>query len=105
MNSTNEGRKAFLTGVTTIAAAFIIGTFAMIYNNDKNSQLFVKELSFLARQVADLKEQIKVMQVQINANTLDRWTRTEHDGYNKEVQARFFEIEKRLYKLETRLKP
>lgn len=103
MNSTDEGRKAFIAGVTTLAAAFLIGTFAMIYNNDKNSQLFVKELSFLANQVIDLKDQIKVMQVQINSNTMDRWTRSEHDQYNKDLQARLFEIEKRIYKLETRV--
>lgn len=97
-----ESRNVFLQGIVTIAAAFLIGTFAMIYNNDKSVELFVKELGFLSSRVSELKEQIKLMQIQINANTLDRWTRTEHDMYDKDIQKRLNSIEQRLYKLEAK---
>lgn len=98
--NTKESRNVFLQGIVTLAAAFLIGTFAMIYNNDKSSELFVKELSFLSLQVSELKEQIKIMQIEIKNNTLDRWTRTEHDNYAREVQEKFNSLEKRVLLLE-----
>lgn len=98
--NTKESRTLFLQGIVTLAAAFLIGTFAMIYNNDKSSELFVKELSFLSLQVSDLKEQIKMMQIEIKQNSLDRWTRSDHSAYADKVQSRFERIERRVLKLE-----
>lgn len=98
--NTKESRTVFLQGIVTLAAAFLIGTFAMIYNNDKSSELFVKELSFLSLQVSDLKEQIKMMQIEIKQNSLDRWNRSDHSAYADKVQSRFERIERRVLKLE-----
>lgn len=98
--NTKESRAVFLQGIVTLAAAFLIGTFAMIYNNDKSSELFVKELSFLSLQVSDLKEQIKMMQIEIKQNTLDRWTRNEQDNYDRKIQSRLNVIEKRILVIE-----
>lgn len=89
-----------MQGIATIAVAFLIGTFAMIYNNDKSSELFVKELSFLSIQIKDLKEQIKFMQLEIKQNALDRWTRSDHNEYAKMVNERFKNLEKRMIRLE-----
>lgn len=89
-----------MQGIATIAVAFLIGTFAMIYNNDKSSELFVKELSFLSIQIKDLKEQIKFMQLEIKQNALDRWTRSDHNEYAKMVNERFKNIEKRIIRIE-----
>jgi hypothetical protein len=97
-----EGKRVFLTGVATLATAFLIGTFVMIYNNDKNSQIFVKELSFLTSQVSDLKDQIKEMRMAVNKNTLDRWTRSDHTQYDRAIQKRLQDIEKRVFILEQR---
>jgi len=95
-----ESRNIFLQGIATIAVAFLIGTFAMIYNNDKSSELFVKELSFLSIQIKDLKEQIKFMQLEIKQNALDRWTRSDHNEYAKTVNERFKNLEKRMIRIE-----
>ena len=95
-----ESRNIFLQEIATIAVAFLIGTFAMIYNNDKSSELFVKELSFLSIQIKDLKEQIKFMQLEIKQNALDRWTRSDHNEYAKTVNERFKNLEKRMIRLE-----
>ena len=89
-----------MQGIATIAVAFLIGTFAMIYNNDKSSELFVKELSFLSIQIKDLKEQIKFMQLEIKQNALDRWTRSDHNEYAKMVNERFKNLEKRMIRIE-----
>jgi len=89
-----------MQGIATIAVAFLIGTFAMIYNNNKSSELFVKELSFLSIQIKDLKEQIKFMQLEIKQNALDRWTRSDHNEYSKTVNERFKNLEKRMIRLE-----
>lgn len=91
-----------MQGIATIAVAFLIGTFAMIYNNDKSSELFVKELSFLSIQIKDLKEQIKFMQLEIKQNALDRWTRSDHNEYAKIVNERFKNLEKRMIRLESK---
>lgn len=72
----------------------------MIYNNDKSSELFVKELSFLSIQIKDLKEQIKFMQLEIKQNALDRWTRSDHNEYAKNVNERFKSLEKRMIRIE-----
>lgn len=100
--NTREGRNIFIQGIVTITAAFLIGTFAMIYNNDKSVELFVKELSFLSLQIKDLKEQVKIMQIEIKQNALDRWTRSDHNNYADKINARMEELNKRLLRLERR---
>lgn len=98
--NTRESRNVFVQGIVTITAAFLIGTFAMIYNNDKSVELFVKELSFLSLQIKDLKEQVKMMQIEIKQNALDRWTRTDHNAYSDKINERFEELNRRVLRLE-----
>lgn len=86
--------------LSTLVASFIIGTTAMIYSNNKNSEVFNTRLQYMVETIQELKSQIMSLDSRIQEGSRDRWTRLDHAGYEQKVDTRFDRLEDRIIKLE-----
>lgn len=86
--------------LSTLIAAFVVGTFAMVHNSDKNNRVFETKLTYIASAVVELKGNIKMLQEQLRLSNRDRWTKSDQMQYDKRINLRFDKIEDRILRLE-----
>lgn len=98
--SDGELKKVLYGSIGSVIVAFVLGTIAMIYSADKNNEVFATKLEFISSNMLELKNELKIIKEKYDAVNYDRWTRSDHDEYDKFIQQRFFTIEKRLLKIE-----
>lgn len=91
------------TILSGLIVAFIIGTLAMIYNADKSNEVFKAQLNFIAARVTVIETDLKKIESTMLLQTGDRWTKTDHDKYDKNIEVQFREIYTRLRKLENKV--
>jgi len=89
--------------LTTLLVSFLVGTIAMIYNSDKNNEVFKTQLIYISKNVDEMKRRIEFMRKDIEKGTVDRWTRLDHQGYAGQVDERFMRLHERMNQLEKRL--
>ena len=86
--------------LSTLVAAFVVGTFAMIHNSDKSSKVFETKLTHIASSMNELKANIRSLQDQLRLASRDRWTKNDQREFDTRLDKRVNRIEDRLLKLE-----
>lgn len=86
--------------LTTLIAAFIIGTVAMIYSSDKANQVFAVKLENIVVQMTSLNDKIEMLESQMREGIRDRWTKSDHKDYDRRIQKKLDALDKRINILE-----
>lgn len=91
------------TVLSGLLISFCVGTAAMLYNADKNNQVFKAQLTFIASRVTSIESDIKNIEISIIKNTADRWTKSDHNKYSIEIDNKINRLWDRINKLESKV--
>lgn len=91
------------TALGALIVSFCLGTFAMIYNSDKNNEVFKAQLTFIAQRVSVIELDIKQLEATINAESKNRWTREDQNVFSKNLDKKFERIWDRVNVIETKV--
>jgi hypothetical protein len=104
--SNSKGLEANIGAVlSSLVIAFVVGTLAMIYNSDKNSQVFQTKLTYINTTMTDLKKDINTLEQKIEAGVKDRWTRDDHRDYEIRIDQKFNKMDSRILRIEFQKTP
>ena len=88
-----------------LIVAFILGTGAMIYNNNINSRIFTVELRHMSIRLQGIQDEMK----ELKQGVKDRWTKSDQRAYIEtrniiieDLKSRDQELSDRILKLESR---
>ncbi|MCK4499728.1 hypothetical protein KAU11_04480 [Candidatus Babeliales bacterium] len=92
------------TILSTLIISFIVGTFAMIYNIDKNNQIFSTRLGFILTSIDDIKRDISGLERDSKLNLGNRWTRDDHKEFSNKIDLKLNLINNKIDHLNNRIK-
>jgi len=77
--------------LTALVVSFILGTFGLFTN-----------IAILSERVSNLTKKLEVQQEMIQVSTSGRWTRVEHDAFDRALDRRLNNMTDRIIALENK---
>ncbi len=88
------------TVLSALVVSFIVGTVAMIYNSDKNFEVYKTKMDYMNKSLNDVNQQLQELQGEVRIAAGNRWTRDDHYNFEKKVDNKFNKLENRILRLE-----
>jgi len=82
--------------LSTLVAAFILGTTAMVYSTNKNSEIFEVRLMGISKSMDQLT-------LKVDSSVMSRWTKQDQIGFEDRLNSRVEAIEIRLLRNESEI--
>lgn len=78
------------------------GTWGVVERYASQEQVpFTHELQDSLRRLAIVEQRLSALERTVDQGTRDRWTGEDHRQYNRSVEARFQQVERSVYRLES----